>query len=159
MPDLTLQGMAQAAALQGANAEDAQLLQAAWGIDAVCNHFQIDFKPQLAARFAKGCTEHHITPEHLACLIDWITTVSPWRKPNLELNRHADPEPYPTHRITVGKEYSRVLYIFYPKLSGNGTDWRHLSATLQEGGAHYGASEVDVIEDDRMSLKIRMWWG
>ncbi len=139
--------------------DPAELLYFALGLDKLSNHFAIDLRPVDAQVFAMNCTDRGIAPERLAALIGWINGISPVVMPNLELNRHADPEPYPAHLFTIGKEYRRVLYVFYPKQSwSRKIDWDTLAHRICWRAQEMGAEEVKIVEDDRLSLKIRMWW-
>ncbi len=136
-----------------------ETVAAALRLDRVSHNFTVELSPAEAVTFTTNCTEHGITPKALTELVEFINAISPMRRPRLECNGCADAKTYPVHYFNVGKEYSRVLYVTYPKGSLLPlVDWNRLRERIYTAAREHGADEITIVEDTDHALKIRMWW-
>jgi hypothetical protein len=66
------------------------------------------------------------------------------------------------HRIALGRENSRVLYVrfiktYHDKLTA--ADMERIKTQLQYIGIRFGCGESDPIEESSTILEWRYWWG
>ena len=136
-------------------------------LDAVSIHHAIDFPPAAARRFVARSESHGVENWKLREMIREIdATIPRMSYPTLNGRPHAN-NGRPHHWYTVGKEYSRVLYLnvvkgyldnhppyqFRPAFFFDG-----LTTTLEAIAKRYHADEFDVVENSDTMYKVRVWW-
>ena len=143
-------------------------ISAAVALDHVSIQHKIDFSPVEARRFAARCESHGVENWRLRRMIREIDKLIP---PMYYPSRYVSPpnpnHGRPHHRYTLGKEYSRVVYLHIVKAHlGNQPpyqfrpefDYNALTSALYDIASRYGADEFDVVENSDTAYTVRVWW-
>ena len=129
-------------------------------LDEVSLQHKIELRPAAARRFAYNAGSHGVESWRLRELIRQIDRLIPpmgFGKLN-GLDNPNDGKPH--HWYTIGKEYSRVLYlnIVKPYLSRAPFDYQDLTRKLDALACQYRADEHWTTENDDLSYVYRLWW-
>lgn len=127
-------------------------------LDKTSLNFTLELRPSEARFFASKCTGHGISPDNLRRMIKEIDGFLPRMNFGMLNGRQNPNNGHAFHTYTIGKEYSRVLYLNAPKLYAKDFNWDNLTRTLRALASQYDCDEFDVEQDTDVSYLIRFWW-
>ena len=129
-------------------------------LDRVSLRHKIDFTPASARRFAARCEAHGVDNCRLREMVRKIDKFIPPMNFGM---CNGTPNPNngrPHHWYTIGKEYSRVLYVNIAKAYLRDSDklCARIGNFLYQISEDYGADEFGIVEDTPDSFVARFWW-
>ena len=142
-------------------------LDAAVTLDHVSIHHQIEFRPIEARQFALKSDPHPQPGYQLRDLIREIDKFIPPMNYGLINGHQNQNHGKPHHWYTVGKEYSRVLYLHiakhyldnsHPYSYRPAFNWEEFKSQLTALAGKYGADEYWVEKETGTGFTARFWW-
>jgi len=141
-------------------------IDAALPLDEVSLHHTIQLPPAQARRFADRAGSHGVESWRLRQLIRAIDKLIPpmgYGKFNGQDNPNNG---HPHHWYTIGKEYSRVLYVSIakayldskPPFNRPVFDYGRLTSQLDLLAREFRADEHNTTENDDAGYTFRFWW-
>lgn len=132
------------------------LVRAAVALDRQALQWSVTVPPEQAAELVAALQDYNeATRERLGALISAIDGLIP-RKDYGAANPNAGT---PVHEYTIGREYSRVLYVKIVKTYlADAFDFEALAERLKALAKEHCADERRVVEDDGHDWVFRVWW-